>query len=275
MPIKEIYNSLMDGDYYSLGVLLFIVISIVLFKDIKKSLVDNRKVDLQFIDESITAYARVYRTVSFFRDRKIEKYELLDELSLGYKYFDESTIKKLYRLINNVDIFSDETKIIEELLKDIEAKLHYLKRQQIYDSIIKENQLTSDDFIKYLIKNNFEIYIKTLLSTIISLIIVYNFIIISINNHGKEIQYISSWVFILGLIVFIISLSLAIDLMIKYGSMKGLVYFIVDALSIIIFIYFIGISQNELVKLICSIVFIIYQSVQIACNSNEIKKSRI
>lgn len=92
--MKDLANLLLEGDYTLFMILALMLIFVWLFKDIKKSLLETKKHDLDFLDQSINSYAQVLKTIYLFLNNSIDENDLLNNMYSSYQYFDDSIIKK-------------------------------------------------------------------------------------------------------------------------------------------------------------------------------------
>ncbi|MDU0323810.1 hypothetical protein RWZ02_14125, partial [Clostridium butyricum] len=71
--MKDLANLLLEGDYTLFMILALMLIFVWLFKDIKKSLLETKKHDLDFLDQSINSYAQVLKTIYLFLNNSIDE----------------------------------------------------------------------------------------------------------------------------------------------------------------------------------------------------------
>ena len=104
--MKDLLNLLVEGNYTLFIVLASMIIFVWLFKDIKKSLLETKNQDLDFLDQSINSYAQVLKTIYFYLNNSTDEHDLISNMYLSYKYFDKSIIEK-------IDYFTSHSFIME------------------------------------------------------------------------------------------------------------------------------------------------------------------
>ncbi len=256
--MKDLLDLLNSGDYITLIILSLIFIFIWLFKDMKKSLLEIKKSDLTFIDQSIEYHAKSLKSIYFFLNDSISQGELLDTLYSSYKYLDKNIIDVIDKFSSSYIISSEEkSTLLINLSKELKGKISILKDKQLHQTINKNYKLCIFDFWDTANKNNFNTYYNAFL---------YSLIILTISASTLElIIYIYSLtpqnsiiltILILGCMLWLFLLPISIELLFK-KLYKKLYLFILFFLSPFASAYFIHICQYYIVKIFIIIIFII------------------
>lgn len=125
--MKDLLNLLVEGNYTLFIVLASMIIFVWLFKDIKKSLLETKNQDLDFLDQSINSYAQVLKTIYFYLNNSTDEHDLISNMYLSYKYFDKSIIEKVDYFTSHSFIMTPEKKsqLLTELSKEIKINYSY------------------------------------------------------------------------------------------------------------------------------------------------------
>jgi hypothetical protein len=256
-------NNLTDlfihGDYATLTILLSIFVFVWLFKDMKKSLLETKKSNLDFIDQSIESHAQSLKAIYFFLNNSISKNDLLDTLYSSYKYFDKHILDIVYKFTSsNYSITSEaEMILLINLSKELKDKISMLKDIQFHQTINKNHKFFIFDFENTVSKNNFDIYLNAIFySLIIILVSAYTLKFIMM-LYTLELQAsIPLIIFTIALIFWLLLLSISIDLLIK-KYYKKIYLFILFFISPFASISLIFICPNYTGKIVILILFII------------------
>jgi hypothetical protein len=265
--MKDLLNLLSSGDYTTFIILSLIFIFVWLFKDMKKSLLETKKSDLDFIDQSIESYAQSLKAIYLYLNNSINENDLIGILYSSYKYFDKNVLDIIDKFTHTSYIITSEEKatLLINLSKELKCKLSILKDKQLHITINKNYKLTIFDFLDSTSKNNFDIYCNAFLFSLIILTISYSafeIIIVSISNHENIIPLI---IYIFMFMFWILSIQISIDLLIK-KCYKKIYLFILFLVLPLVLTYFILICKYYIIKIILLTIFIITVVISFSIN---------
>lgn len=228
--MKDLLNLLVEGNYTLFIVLASMIIFVWLFKDIKKSLLETKNQDLDFLDQSINSYAQVLKTIYFYLNNSTDEHDLISNMYLSYKYFDKSIIEKVDYFTSHSFIMTPEKKsqLLTELSKEIKNKLQLLKNKQLHSIIDKNYAFSTLGIFDTLSRNHFDVYSNAFLYSIsiftvslILLIISLKFLTLNALNVILLIVYVLTFIF------WLLSILISIELLLGKTLQKAAtIYFI-------------------------------------------------
>lgn len=266
--MKDLLDLLHNGDYTTLVTLSLIIIFIWLFKDMKKSLLDIKKSDLNFIDQSIESHSQSLKAINLFLNDSISDIDLLNILYSSYKYFDTHILDLINKFTSSSYIISslDKSILLMDLSKELKRKISQLKDNQLHSTINKNYKLSIFYFFDTASKNNFDIYLNAFL---------YSVIILTVSSISLELImkiYLSDsktsvplFVLIVGYIFWLFLLPISIDLLLK-KCYKKIYLFVLFFLSPFVLTYFMHICQYYIGKILLIILFVVSISISFYVN---------
>lgn len=272
--MKDLANLLLEGDYTLFMILALMLIFVWLFKDIKKSLLETKKHDLDFLDQSINSYAQVLKTIYLFLNNSIDENDLLNSMYSSYQYFDDSIIKKIDHFTSSKFILTQENKfsLLIDLSEDIKNKLKLLKNNQLHSTIKKNHDFSTFEFFDMVNRNHLDIYGNAFLYSMLILCISLNLLRFALESFMlSTLNLIILTASIVSFILWFFSISISIDLLI-HKHYKNPLLFILFVLMPFILAYFFKIYPYFMVKLlfvfifICSIIISFFMNVKYAKN---------
>jgi hypothetical protein len=255
--MKDLLNLLVEGNYTLFIVLASMIIFVWLFKDIKKSLLETKNQDLDFLDQSINSYAQVLKTIYFYLNNSTDEHDLISNMYLSYKYFDKSIIEKIDYFTSHSFIMTPEKKsqLLTELSKEIKNKLQLLKNKQLHSIIDKNYAFSTLEIFDALNRNHFDVYCNAFIYSIliftvslILLIISLNFLTLNALNVILLIIYVPTFIF------WLISILISIELLLGKHYKRPLLFILFVFLPVIL-TYFIVVCPYSIIKLFLVIIF--------------------
>lgn len=256
--MKDLLDLLNKSNYTSLFISSLIFIFVWLFKDMKKSLLETKKSDLNFIDESIESHAKSLKAINFFLNNSISKDDLLDTLYSSYKYFDKSILDTIDKFTSSSYIITSEERsaILINLTKQLKDKINILKDKQLHLTIDKKYKLSIFNFWDMSSRNNFEIYYNAFLYSLVVLSVSLCILELVMQFYILEHQiFILLVALIIAYVFWLFLLPISIELLLKKYYKKRLL-FILFFLSPFVSAYLIYICQSYIIKIFILIIFI-------------------
>lgn len=257
--MKDLLDLLNSKNYSALIIISLTLIFIWLFKDMKKSLLETKKSDLNFIDQSLESYAQSLKALYSFLNNYICENALLDILYSSYKYFDKHIIDDIDMFTSSRNIITYEQKLnlLINLSKKFKDKIDILKEKQLHQTITKNHKLFIFDFVDLISKNNLDVYYNAFLhsSVILSISSISLVLITLIYTFDTKLSIILT-IFMITFIFWLFLLPISIELLLKKYYKKTFL-FILLFLSPFASIYFIYTCPNYIGKILILITFII------------------
>lgn len=255
--MKDLLNLLLEGNYTLFIILASMIIFVWLFKDIKKSLLETKKHDLDFLDQSINSYAQVLKTIYFYLNNSTDENDLISNMYSSYTYFDKTIIEKIDYFTSNSLIIAPEKKsqLLIEISNEIKNKLQLLKNEQLHSIIDKNYAFSTFGIFDILSRNHFDVYWSAFLYSIsiftvslILLLISLKFITLNYLNVIMLIVYALTFIF------WLFSISISMELLFKKQYKRPLLFILFVFLQVIL-TYLILVCPYFILKLFFVIIF--------------------
>ena len=225
--MKDLANLLLEGDYTLFMMLALMLIFVWLFKDIKKSLLETKKHDLDFLDQSINSYAQVLKTIYLFLNNSIDDNDLLNNMYSSYQYFDDSIIKKIDHFASSRFILTQENKfsLLIDLSEEIKNKLKLLKNNQLHSTIKKNYTFSTFEFFDMVSRNHLDIYCNAFLYSMIIFTLSLSLLSLALESlRLNTLNLIMLTAYAISFIFWLFSISISVDLLIHKRYKKPLLF---------------------------------------------------
>ncbi|OPJ63722.1 hypothetical protein [Clostridium chromiireducens] len=274
--MKDLLDLLKNGDYTTFFIFVLIFIFIWLFKDMKKTLLETKKSDLNFIDQSIESHALSLKAVYFFLNNSKSENDLLTTLYSSYKYFDKHILEIVDKFSASSCIISQEekSKLLITLSKELKGKITILKEKQLYQTVDKDYKLSIFYFWDTASKNNFDIYYNAFLYSLIILVISVTSLELIMHLYTLEPKTsVPLIVLIIGYLFWLFLLPISINVLLK-KDFKKICLLILFSISPFVLTYFIHIFENYIFKIVILTIFIISISINFYVDIKYLKLLR-
>ncbi len=264
--LNIILESIKDGNYDLIGIVLLISISIWFYNEFRKSYMTSKSENKSYIEESLEKISRLYFGILSFQLKSINLNELLEYVNQAIPYLSRKVTKELLELDKeNLNINSSE---LENIKKTVRNEINSIKFNQYTITTVNSDGDIFERGFWFLSKNNFDSFISPLIYSFFALIgALYLVVIGAAISNLTGFQQINFIIFLFNTIFSVMILMHLADLSIKkLSKSKTYIYFcllIILPFCLIIFIF------NMKYSIINTITIILFLFI---ANKNELLK---
>lgn len=231
-----ILDSIKDGKYDLVGMILLVSISIWFYNEFRKSYIANKSENKLDMEKALEQYSRLYFGIIAFQSKDISYIDLFEYINQAIPYLPRKITKKILELDKeNLDLNSSKIENVKEIVK---YEINSLKSKQYTITTFDSDDTMFDKIAWYISQNDFISIFNPLVPAFLSLIVTLLLLIPIGYNFSlfKTIEYV---IIILNFEFAIMSLIYIIDCSFnKSLKVKDYFYFaFLVVLPMIIFIF--------------------------------------